>query len=320
MPLSPRSGKAAHLDIDPPPAFLRLDAEIRAEQRRGGAAPPHEARLLVLEEATASCGLSGASLDAAEMQALVDRGIAAGGRPLRSYLVAAGYADAALWVARARAPRQGKPFLSLDDVIELHARVARLQPELAPGAWRRTTLPPFRAGVVPTPFWLVPREMARFVQVYAAGPGSDAPVVWTARALERFDRIRPFAGANGRTGRLVGNLLLRRAGLPPFSIKRRDARRYIASLERADRGDPWPLAGLIGRSVLAGLQRLGGAAQPTADGELIAVATVAADGGRDGLYKAIQRGRLRVVRRGRTLFTTEAWLRDYRSSLRGGRH
>jgi hypothetical protein len=161
--------------------------------------------------------------------------------------------------------------------------------------------------------------MARFVQVFAAGPGSEAPIVWTARALERFDRIRPFAGANGRTGRLVGNLLLRRVGLPPFSVKPRDARRYIASLERADRGDPWPLAGLIGRSVLAGLQRLGGASGPAAEGAWIAVAALAAEGGRDGLYKAIQRGRLRVVRRGRALFTTEAWLREYRESLRGAR-
>jgi hypothetical protein len=70
---------------------------------------------------------------------------------------------------------------------------------------------------------------------------------------------------------------------------------------------------LVGRSVLAGLQRLAGAADAPAS-ELVAVAALADGDERQALYKAIQRGRLRVVRRGRSLLTTEAWLADYRAS------
>jgi hypothetical protein len=309
------------VDSDAPRPFLRLDAEIAAERGRLGALPDsaerrREALNLVMEEIAASCALSGARLDPPEVRALVERGLAAGGRPLRTYLVAAGYADAARWVAKARLPRAGQPLLRLDDIIELHTRALRYQPESGPGAWRRTTLPAFRQGVVPPAFWLVPRETARFVAVFATGPGQASPLLWIARALERFDRIRPFAAGNGRVGRLVANLLLARQGLPPFSVGARDARRYILSLGRADDGDPWPLATLIGRSLLAGMQRLAGAAAggDPADGELLRVTAVAREGELEALYKAIQRGRLRVVRRGRTLFTTAAWLAAYRAS------
>lgn len=319
--MSPLRQKLTRVDIIAPPQFERLDAAVTAERARlragvDGPARDRELQALLREEIAASCALSGARLDPDELRALLDRGIAAGGRPLRTYLIAAGYADAARWVAQARVPRPGQPLLRLDDVVDVHARALRLQPEGAPGSWRRTTLPAFREGVVPPPFWLVPRQMARFVEVYAAGPGAASPLLWAARALEAFDRIRPFAAGNGRAGRLVGNLLLRRQGFPPFAVPPRDARRYLLSLGRADGGDPWPLALLIGRSVLAALQRLAGASPAEPEDALLSVAGLARGGEREALYKAIQRGRLWVVRRGRSLFTTAAWLDAYRASQR----
>ena len=317
--MSPVKAKKPDVDFQGPPAFVRIDAGLAAETARLRSVPEsgaraREARALVVEEIRATCALSGAVLDPDELQALLERGLAAGGRPLRTYLIAAGYADAAQWVANAKRPRPGRPLLRLEEVVELHARALRLQPEFGPGAWRRTTLPHFRAGVVPPAFWLVPREVARFVEAFSAGPGSESPVLWVAKALERFDRIRPFSAGNGRAGRLVGNLLLRRLGLPPFAIRPRDARRYLDALARADDGDPYPLATLIGRSVLDGLQRLAGAdAEPAAE-DLVSVASLARGPEREAVYKAIQRGRLRVVRRGRALFTSAAWLADYRAS------
>jgi Fic family protein len=317
--MSPEPQKNPILDNRMPSRFARLDAAIAAEAEHlralpDGPARQREAQTLVLEEIAASCALSGASLDLEEVRALAERALTGGSRPLRSYLIAAGYADAARWVAQARRPRAGRPLLHVDDVVELHARALRLEPESGPGAWRRTTLPAFRAGVVPPPFWLVPREMARFVEVIAPGPGRQPAVLWVAAALARFDRIRPFAAGNGRAGRLLANLLLRRSGLSQFAVRRRDARRYLLALGRADDGDPWPLALLVGRSVLDALQRLAGASEAPPAHELVPVAALAGPAGRAALYKAIQRGRLRVVRRGRALLTTKAWLAEYRAS------
>ena len=48
-----------------------------------------------------------------------------------------------------------------------------------------------------------------------------------ARAHVAFEQIHPFLDGNGRTGRLLTNLLLVRAGLPPAVIFRRDRERYL---------------------------------------------------------------------------------------------
>jgi hypothetical protein len=302
-------------------AFRRLDAALTAELARAAEqAPGPAARLLETlqrEEVEASCALAGAPLQRPELAALIDRGLATGNQPLRSYLIASGYAAAAAQVARAAPPRRGRPFLELAEIVALHAAATRLQPELEPGRFRRRTLPPFRAGVVAPAFWLVPREMSAFVERYASGPPAGGSVpLWLAGALERFDRIRPFSGANGRTGRLVGNLLLRRLGLPPFALRPRDARSFLRALGSADGGDPWPLATLVGRSLLSSAERLAGA--PLAAGgsaeTLVPLASLAAGRERAALYKAIQRGRLRVVRRGAALWTRREWLEEYRAS------
>jgi hypothetical protein len=57
------------------------------------------------------------------------------------------------------------------------------------------------------------------------------------------------------------------------------------------------------------LRRLVAAAEP--DGELRSLASFAAGSRRAALYKAAQRGRLRSVRRGGTLYTSAAWIAEY---------
>ncbi|MBD5654457.1 MAG: Fic family protein, partial [Candidatus Eremiobacteraeota bacterium] len=123
--------------------------------------------------------------------------------------------------------------------------------------------------------------------------------------------------ANGRVGRLVANLLLRRLGLPLLVISARDAATYLTALRRADARDPWPLATMFAKSVLAGLMRL--RAAQLNEGELVPLAQLVAPDERPALYKAAQRGRLHAVRRGGTLLSTQAWVDEYRASSPGPR-
>lgn len=71
----------------------------------------------------------------------------------------------------------------------------------------------------------------------------------------RFEQIHPFLDGNGRTGRLVLNLLLVRLGFPPAIIYKGDRARYLAALRRADASDPGPLGELIARAVLDNLYK-----------------------------------------------------------------
>jgi Fic family protein len=289
-----------------------IDVERRrlADRPRGAAA---EAARLVLEEIWMSTTLAGAKLGLGEVTALVERGVAAGDFRLEDYVIVADYAAAVRYAAAAPLPGRHHVYLRLEEIVALHARVARREPEAVPGVWRGTTAAPFPSGVVPTPAWLVPREMAAFAERAALGPPAGRhAIAWVADIHERFARIHPFAKANGRVNRLLCNLLLRRCGLPPFSVRGRAAERYLAALRRADSRDPWPLAVVFARAILASLTRLAAASEASDD--LRPLATFASGADRAALYKASQRGRLRTVRRGGALLTSAGWIAEYEGS------
>jgi Fic family protein len=296
-------------------SFADLDAAIRAESKalaatRTTAAYRRESEAIAFEEIHASCRQAGALLDEHALRALIERGVALGDRPLREYLIASGYADAARFVQTAEAPRPNQPLLSQEEIVELHARATRLLPKARPGAWRVTTSGALHSGMVPPPFWLVPREIAAFVDRFGrVPPEPDSPLLFVAEAHERFTRIHPFTAGNGRAARLVTNLLLRRLGYPPLLIGDTERRRYRAALAKADARDPWPLAMFLARSILAGLTRL--AAASGSREALRPLAEFARASGREALYKAAQRNRLRIVRKGRTLLTTAEWVNAY---------
>jgi hypothetical protein len=305
--------------MEPSRAFTRAVAAVEALQRDTTGQGPQTPRLAIAEgwidEVAASTALAGAPLSRTEVAALLGRGRALGEHPLDAYVMVADYAAAARYVRDAPPASRRRPYLRGDEIVQLHALATRRSEHDRPGAWRATTLPPFPSGMVAPPAWLVPREIATFVERLAGGPSAgSAPLLWVATTHARFERIHPFATANGRVGRLVANLLLRRLGYPPLVIATSAAARYLAALRLADARDPWPLATLFASSVRTSLLRAS-AAQQTC-GELMPLAQLGAPGERAALYKAAARGRLHAIRRGGALLSTRAWVEQYFTSVR----
>ena len=80
-------------------------------------------------------------------------------------------------------------------------------------------------------------------------PGGDCP------AHCRFEQIHPFLDGNGRTGRLVLNLILVRFGYPPAIIYKGQRLKYLRALRRADEDDPGALGELLARAILDNLYK-----------------------------------------------------------------
>jgi Fic family protein len=298
--------------MDASGAFRRLAASIEREGALVAGLPVRAAAAdAFVDEVWSSTALADSPLDRAQVAALLGRGVPVGEHRLEAYVLVADYGAAARYVRDAAGVGRRRPYLRSEEIVDLHALVTQRAHGERPGAWRSTTLVPFPSGMVAPPAWLVPREIAAYCERLVAGPAAGtAPVGWVAAAHARFERIHPFSTANGRVGRLVANLLLRRLGLPSLVVRSRDGAAYVAALRRADARDPWPLATIFARSVLAGLQR---ARAAQAGDPLVPLASLASAGERPAFYKAAQRGRLLAVRRGGTLLSTQAWVDAYRA-------
>lgn len=114
------------------------------------------------------------------------------------------------------------------------------------------------------PTWpLVPAQVQHWVEDAChtsdkihSGDDLGRPLVEElARVHNEFERVHPFIDGNGRTGRLVLNLILVRLGYPPVVIFKRQRDAYLSAMQRADRGDYGALGELIARAMYDNLNR-----------------------------------------------------------------
>jgi fido (protein-threonine AMPylation protein) len=313
--------------------YAALDLGLDDLWRVGGLPDPAEAdaiwRGIWHEETHNSTAIEGNTLILREVQTLLDQGRAVGDKDLREYLEVQAYADAAHWVyghavrSDGRRP-QGR--LTLTELREIHRLVVEpvwahfppegLHPDEGPGAFRHHELAPFPGGMQPPLAVDVPGLVDAWLALVRRGPRDGQHVVeHLADVHARLEKIHPFRDGNGRTGRLVINLLLVRRGYPPAIIYNRERPRYIAALNRADRdGDVGALAELIARSVNDGINRflLPALAGPQRLVPLGALTTAGLNG--PALRLAAERGRLRAQRQNGRWYSTRQWVDQYVAS------
>jgi Fic family protein len=173
-----------------------------------------------------SNAIEGNTLTLRETAEVIEHGITVGGKSLREHLEAVDHYDALLWMRELAAT--AKP-AGEDVVCELHRRIiARSQPGMA-GVYSRL---PRRIAGSPVVF-PNPAKIPALMQAFAAWL-KDAPAL-PATAFEahfRLTAIHPFGDGNGRTARLLMNLLLLRAGYPPIAVCPEDRKPYLEALER----------------------------------------------------------------------------------------
>jgi cell filamentation protein, protein adenylyltransferase len=207
-------------------------AELDALLRRRPGALDNLARTRDLELTYASNAIEGNTLSAAETALVIEHGVTIGGKPLKDHLEAIDHHDALDYVRTlARDPRP----LGETDIRNLHRLVVqRSQPQIA-GRYAdqgRYVLTDAGRHIFPVPAE-VPALMGDLARWLAAA--SDSPQTAFAVHL-RLVAIHPFNDGNGRTARLVMNLVLIRGGYPPVSVRPQDRRDYVAALQKAQSG------------------------------------------------------------------------------------
>lgn len=174
-----------------------------------------------------STAIEGNTLTARETAEVIEHGITIGGKPLRDHLEVLDHQEALDWV-RALAGQDVR--LSEMTITELHRRVVlRSRPDIAGFYSAHPRRIVGSAAIFPNPVKL-PMLMEEFgARLEAADSGPTTAF----EAHYRLVAIHPFGDGNGRTARLLMNLLLLRAGYPPVAVRPDDRPAYIASLEHA---------------------------------------------------------------------------------------
>jgi len=166
----------------------------------------------------------------------------------------------------------------------------------------------------------VPNLMKEWVE-WMEGPGLRyEPIVRAAIAHHGFEAVHPFEDGNGRTGRLLLNLMLMRTGYPPALLLRDWRVGYIQGLAQADTGNYRPLANLIGRAVEGGLDLYLGACVAEEDAEYLPLSDLAQLTGYAAAHLGwlIRQGRLEAVKRGGRWYSTLAAVERYRQAVESG--
>jgi Fic family protein len=180
-----------------------------------------------------SNAIEGNTLSRRETALVVEKGLTVGGKSLTEHLEAANHAYAIDWI-RAQVKRAPQD-LEEGDVLQMHALVLKGIDDANAGHYRNIGVRISGSTVeLPNPF-RVPDLMADFSN-WLRQPGELHPVELAAEAHYRLVSIHPFVDGNGRTARLLMNLLLLMNGYPAAIIQKRDRLKYIGSLEKAQLG------------------------------------------------------------------------------------
>lgn len=316
--------------------YAAVDQAMAELTRIGGLPGPDVARDIWAdiwyEETHNSTAIEGNTLILKQVRRLLETGQAVGDRDLAEYLEVQGYATAAEWVYQQASDDETErdaASITLTELREIHRLVVEsawqvrppddLLPGERPGGFRQHDIRAFPSGMVPPPFADVPALTHDWLRLANADPHGGRPLIeHLAHVHAALERIHPFRDGNGRTGRLVLNLLLIRRGLAPAIIYKRDRRRYLRALDRADRDDFGPLGELIARAVKDCLDRflLPGLGGPHQLLPLSALATKAVSP--LALRRAAERDRLKAVHRPTGWYSTKTWVAAYVRTRKGG--
>lgn len=188
-----------------------------------------------------STGIEGNRLSLRETEVVLIEGIELEDRPLGDQQEVKSL-DAALGYLRELAT-ESIPVREVD-LREIHRLAVRNRPDADPGMYRKIGVVITGSDHRPPEPIAVPSLVQKALELLNAS-GSDLPIIGAAYIHHKIAQIHPFLDGNGRTARLLMNLVLLRAGYPIVNIKRDDRPRYYEALSFADVGLYEPLLELI---------------------------------------------------------------------------
>lgn len=200
--------------------------------------------------------IEGNTLTLQETALVIEKGLTIGGKSLNEHLEAVNHQHAIEYIKDLAKQNET---ITERDLLQIHYLILQGINNDQAGKYRNLQVLISGAKHVPPQPFLVPKEMESLFLWYNENKDKLHPVVLSAEIHERLVTIHPFIDGNGRTARLLMNLILLQNGFPIAILKGDiDSRlKYYSALETAQvEYNKEPFINLIAENVEETMQRI----------------------------------------------------------------
>jgi cell filamentation protein, protein adenylyltransferase len=197
-----------------------------------------------------SNAIEGSSVTLAETRAILLDGVTVNGKPLREHLEVINHSHAIDFVQGIAAKNEP---ITETTIREIHSLILRTIDDENAGSYRRVNVRIAGSNFVPPDMSQVGARMYDFGRWLAGEDNKLHPVEYAALAHFKLVDIHPFVDGNGRTARLLMNLILIRAGYPPAVVKTDERSAYYSVLEAAHAGEMSQFVEMMAQAVTRSL-------------------------------------------------------------------
>ena len=207
----------------------------------------------MIENTYNSNAIEGNTLTLRETALILQEGVTIAQKPIKEHLEAIGHKDAFEYVvtlADTHSPLTERVIKDIHSLILMNDANNK-------GVYRSVPVRILGANHTPPPPYLVPVQMEQLIADYETMKREKHVIEAIAEFHLRFEGIHPFIDGNGRTGRLVLNLELMKAGLLPVNVKFADRALYYSCFDEyySDQRSADPMIELISKYESEELQR-----------------------------------------------------------------
>ena len=181
-----------------------------------------------------SNAIEGNTLSRMETALVIEKGITVEGKSLQEHLEAINHKKALEYIREFVKKRHKN--LSEKDILYIHSLILKGIDDEWAGRYRQVPVRISGSNVILPNYAKVPSLMRDFVRWLQSIEG-EHPVKIASDAHYKLVSIHPWIDGNGRTSRLLMDLILIQHGYPPAIIKKEERKRYLSSIEEAQLGE-----------------------------------------------------------------------------------
>lgn len=248
-----------------------------------------------------------------ETLVVVKDGLTIAGKTLQEHFEAVNHTEAIQFVEELVQPEYT---LHKRDILEVHALVLdKIDKDIA-GRYRTGDVRIQGANFTPPDALIIDELMADLISWYNTEGQKLHPIIRVSVFHHRFVWIHPFFDGNGRTARLIFNLLLMSTGFPPAIILKVDRKKYYNSLNASNLGDYQKFFLLVAQAAERSLSLyLGGLESRLNDYKSISdiVSEPGVPYGQEYVSLLARRGKIEAYKEGRVWYTSKDAIETYRS-------